>query len=323
MSRSEPGAPVPNADGVPAADAVRATHADVEAWRTELSNWGRWGPDDRLGTLNLIDDARRAAAVRLVRTGRAVSCSRPLPTRPAIDNPFPVTHTIVQTRDPNSAQDHLGIASHGFSTTHLDALCHVSHGGLSYNGVPAAPRGALLETTLGMGEMRDGVIGRGILLDVAGTDAQGGPGYLEAGTAVAPEALDAAAELAGIRVEAGDLVLVRTGRWALRDAAGAWSPTRRLAGLDARCLPWLHRHDVALLGSDGVSDAIPSPVEGEPEPIHDLAIVTLGLPLLDNLDLERLAVACRDLGRWEFLLVVAPLIVANGTGSPANPIALF
>lgn len=126
-----------------------------------------------------------------------------------------------------------------------------------------------------------------------------------------------------MRVEEGDVLLVRTGRWAHRRAHGPWDPHDRLAGLQAACLPWLHARGVAALGGDGVSDCVPSRVEGVRLPIHAVAIPTMGLPLLDNLDLERLAAACAEEGRWSFLLTVAPLVLEGGTASPVNPIALF
>ena len=121
----------------------------------------------------------------------------------------------------------------------------------------------------------------------------------------------------------GDLLLVRTGRWHWRAAHGPWDTSSLLAGLDAACLPWLRARDVAALGSDGVSDVLPSRVPGADLPVHTVAIVAMGLHLLDNLDLETLAAACADEERWEFLLTVAPLVLRHGTASPVNPIALF
>jgi kynurenine formamidase len=116
---------------------------------------------------------------------------------------------------------------------------------------------------------------------------------------------------------------VRTGRWAQHAARGAWDPRQKLAGLYASCLPWLHERGVAALGCDGVSDVVPSQVEDVPLPIHSVAIVAMGLHLLDNLELEALARACAEERRWEFLLVVAPLVLFRGTASPVNPIAIF
>ena len=151
---------------------------------------------------------------------------------------------------------------------------------------------------------------------------------LEPGTAITVDDLEAAEDAAGVRVGTGDLLLVRTGRWAWRRQHGPWNPREQLAGLHASCLPWLHEREVAILGGDGVSDVHPSHVDaagGDPVrlPIHTVGIVAMGLHLLDNLDLDDLAEACAHEGRWAFLLTVAPLVIDGGTASPVNPIALF
>ena len=149
---------------------------------------------------------------------------------------------------------------------------------------------------------------------------------LEPGEPVFPEDLDAAETEAGVRVRPGDALLVRTGRWRWRDEHGAWDLGSLAAGLDASCLPWLRERDVATLGSDGVSDVLPSRVDGVVMPIHTVVIVAMGVHLLDNLDLEalRLAGACAaEERRWDFLLTVAPLVLRRGTASPVNPIAVF
>jgi len=124
-------------------------------------------------------------------------------------------------------------------------------------------------------------------------------------------------------VRSGDALLVRTGRWRWRAAHGPWDLGTLAAGLDASCLPWLRARDVATLGSDGVSDVLPSRVEGVGMPIHTVAIVALGIHLMDNLDLDAVAEACAEERRWEFLLTVAPLVLRRGTASPVNPIAVF
>jgi kynurenine formamidase len=216
--------------------------------------------------------------------------------------------------------DYFAIAPHGFATSHIDALCHIFHEGKIYNGYSidrVTAHGAL---DLGIHELAGGIVSRGVLLDIPRAR---GAAWLDAGDAIYPEDLERAEAQAGVRVEPGDVLLVRTGRWALRDAQGPWNPRERLAGLYASCLPWLHARGVAALGCDGVSDVVPSRVEGVPMPIHTVAIVAMGLHLLDNLDLEALARACIEEGRSEFLLVIAPLVLFRGTASPVNPIATF
>ena len=285
-----------------------------------LSNWGRFGEKDQLGTLNLITPAKRAAASRLVQTGRTVSCSRPLPTRPAPDNPTPVVHLMTGTATEQWGGDYFAIAPHGFATSHIDALCHIFHEGKLYNGYPIERVTAHGALELGIHELREGVVSRGVLLDIP--RARSVP-YLERGEPIFPDDLERAESDARLCVESGDVLLIQTGRWDLRDERGAWSPEEGIAGLDASCLPWLHERGVAALGCDGVSDVMPSRVEGVDMPIHTVAIVALGLHLIDNLELRALAAACAEEERWEFLLTIAPLVLRRGTASPVNPIALF
>ena len=292
----------------------------VLAFHKTLSNWGRFGPRDQLGTLNLITPEKRAAAAALVKSGRVVSASRSLPTQPSLENPNPVAHHMTGTASEGWGGDYFAIASHGFATSHIDALCHIFHEGKLYNGYPIEKVTAHGALELGIHELRDGVVSRGVLLDVP--RARGVP-FLENSEPIFPDDLERAEGDAGLRVEAGDILFVRTGRWALREARGAWDPRQTLAGLDASCLPWLHARGVAALGSDGVSDVVPSRVEGVGMPIHTVAIVALGLHLIDNLELEPLARACVAESRWAFLLTLAPLVLFRGTASPVNPIALF
>jgi kynurenine formamidase len=300
-------------------DLAPLTAGDIASLHRTLSNWGRWGEQDELGTLNWITPAARVAAAGLVRRGRAVSCARPLPTEPASDNERPVVHRMLGVTS-GGCSDAFTVASHGYSVSHIDALCHIFDAGRLYNGHPmeritSEGAGALAIDALG-----DGIASRGVLLDIP---ALRGTEWLEAGEPIGVDELERAEAAAGLRIGAGDVLLVRTGRWALRAARGPWDPRARLAGLDACCLPWLFERRAAALGSDGVSDVVPSRIEGVPLPIHSVAIVAMGLSLLDNLDLEALARACREEARWAFQILVAPLVLRRGTASPVNPIALF
>ena len=297
-----------------------AGEARVAAFHRELSNWGRWGPDDQLGTLNTITPDKRRRAAALVRSGRAISCARALATKPEVDNPRPVLHHMTSTASEGGGGDFFAMAPHGYAVSHIDALCHVFHEGKIYNGAPAERVTAHGAEDLSIDALRDGIVSRGVLLDIP--HAKGVP-WLEAGTPIRPDDLEAAERAAGLRIEPGDVLLVRTGRWGLRAERGAWDPHDSLAGLQAASLPWLRERDVAALGSDGVSDVVPSRSGAFRLPIHSVAIVALGLHLLDNLDLDDLADACRAEGRWEFLLTIAPLVLVGGTGSPVNPIALL
>jgi kynurenine formamidase len=295
-----------------------------------IKNWGRWGPDDEAGALNYITPKQRVAAAALVRDGFAVSCARELPVEPSIENPHPAHHHMLMAGDVADSlvpdlgvtMDYIGVAFHGMATSHIDAFCHVAVNGKLYNGFSindvksnGARRGSIMVA-------RDGIVGRGVLLDIPRLR---GVQWLEPQERILPEELERAEAAAGLRVGEGDLLLVATGRDARRAARGPWHPTEQgLAGLDARCVPWLHERRISVLGSDGVSDALPGGnTPGWPLPLHQFCLVGMGVHLLDNLALAELAAACAERQRWEFLFTVAPLRVAGGTGSPVNPIAVF
>jgi kynurenine formamidase len=303
------------------------TVAEVEKWMKELSNWGRWGKDDRLGALNLITPAKRKAAAALVRDGITVSLAHDVLKETTPDNPTPFEHTMTATGGAENpapyAMDRYAVAYHGFAQTHVDALCHVFHQGKMYNGIDRSTVTAKGCQELDVQTMHDGIVTRGVVVDIPWVR---GVEYLEPGTPIYPEDLEAWEKKAGIKVEPGDAFLLRTGRWARRAAKGPWGPMEGAAGLHISCGPWLKERGVAILGSDAGSDVVPSLVEGAQGvylPLHELAIVALGVPIIDNADLERVAAEARQRNRWEFLFTLAPLRVDGGTGSPANPIATF
>ena len=168
--------------------------------------------------------------------------------------------------------------------------------------------------------LQGGIVTRGVLLDIP--RLKGVP-YLEPGTPIYMEDLEAWEEMAGVTVRPGDAVFVRTGRWARRADVGPWDLSERAAGLHASVTPWFKARDVSFLGGDGASDLSPSGVDGVSLPVHLLAIVAMGVDLFDNQDLEALAETAAELNRWEFMFVAAPLAVENGTGSPINALAIF
>jgi kynurenine formamidase len=303
------------------------TVAEVEKWMTELSNWGRWGKDDRLGAVNLITPEKRKAAAKLVKDGVTVSLAHDVLEETSPDNPTPFEHTMTASGGPENpssyAMDRYAVTYHGFAQTHLDALCHVFHQGKMYNGVDRATATAQGCTELDVTTMRDGIQTSGVLIDIPWLR---GVEWLEPGTPIYPEELEAWEKKTGITVSPGDVVLLRTGRWARRAAKGPWGPAEGAAGLHISCAKWLKDRGVAILGSDAGSDVVPSLVEGAAGvylPLHELAIVMLGIPIIDNADLERASEEARKRNRWEFLFTLAPLRVVGGTGSPANPIATF
>ena len=294
-------------------------------------NWGRWGSADERGALNFITPEKRAEAAGLVRDGVPTSCARDFPVQPSAENPRPAQHHMLVAGDDfeslglpglGATMDFIGVAFHGMATSHLDALCHVVVGGRIYNGFAASEvksTGARRDSIM---VASDGIVSRGVLLDLPRLR---GVDWLEPGERIGPDELERAEAAQEVRVEAGDVLLVATGRDARRAAKGPWDPNGvGLAGLDALCIPWLHDRRIAVLGSDGVSDALPGArIEGWPIPVHQCCLVGMGVHLLDNLALGELAHACAAHGRYEFLFVVAPLRVAGGTGSPVNPLAIF
>jgi kynurenine formamidase len=309
--------------------ATRLSENEVLGIFEKVSNWGRWGKDDERGALNFITAEKRAAAAKLVRTGEIVSLAQPLATIPGPDNPTPVTHLVAQSgHDAHDqlplpyAADYFAIAPHGLANTHLDALCHVFWDGKMYNGFAASEVGSHGARKCAIDVAADGVISRGVLLDIPKIKGQE---YLEPGTHIFPEDLESAEKDHRIQVSEGDVLLIRTGRHARIKSKGQWEAMHEgLAGLDASCLTWLHERKAALLGCDGVSDVIPSGYERKlAMPIHSFVLVKLGLHLIDNADLEPLSAACKRNNRYEFQFVLAPLILRRGTASPVNPLALF
>jgi kynurenine formamidase len=306
---------------------TKLTPAEVKGLFDKISNWGRWGKEDERGALNFITDAKRAAAAKLVQSGQTVSMALPLATIPAADNPNPVTHLMVQAGDdalstpmPYSG-DYFAIAPHGMANTHLDALCHVFWAGKMYNGFDAKEVGSHGAKKCAIDVTRTGIVSRGVLLDIPRLKKIE---WLEPNDRIYPEDLEAAEKAQQVRVEEGDVLMLRTGRSARRKVKGGWDPFREgMPGLDAQCLPWLHDRKIAVLGCDAVSDAVPSGYQGIPLPIHVGTLVMMGIHLIDNADLDAVAdVAAAD-NRYQFLFTMAPLILERGTASPVNPLAIF
>jgi kynurenine formamidase len=316
----KPGGQKGIAPGTETASVLR-TRQDFERWMGELSNWGRWGTNDELGALNLVTPSKRRRASALVREGLSVSLARDVEKEIASDNGSPFVHVMDRTGTNNvgySCADTFKVSYHGMAHTHIDSLCHMFHEGRMYNGFPQAAVTAAGAGRLGIQNLKGGLVTRAVLIDVP--RLRGVP-YLEPGTAIGPEELEAWERKSGLRVEPGDVVLIRTGRWARRAVTGPWNG--RFAGLHGSCARWLRQRDVAAVGSDAASDVLPSGVDGVNMPIHQLCLVAMGAWILDNCDLEAVGEEAARRGRWEFLLVVAPLSVPGATGSPINPIAVF
>jgi kynurenine formamidase len=309
--------------------ADRAPFAEAAS---RLRNWGRWGPDDQIGTLNLIDEAARRRAAGAVRSGRAFALGLPLSEAEGIQMGFiegrvNPTRSMIQVNLPLSADPDWVCASEDLVTlalqcaTHWDALAHVSYGGVIYNGYPA-------DSVTDAGAGRCGihllttVVSRGVLLDVPralGLD------ILEPGYAISPDDLTAASAAGGVQVEAGDIVLVRTGQMAHlapphRDLVAYTWPS---PGLTIETATWFWERNVAAVATDTlVFEVYPGQYDDIYLPVHVLHLVEMGMTQGQNWVLDELAADCARDGQYTFLLDATPLPLTNGLGSPLNPVAL-
>jgi kynurenine formamidase len=306
------------------ADPPVPSEAEVLTYFDTCSNWGRWGPDDNAGTVNLITPEKRREAAGLVRSGRAVSLAFPWNTVGGPGNWNPAQHYLRYT--PAASVDYIGILFHGYATTHVDALCHIFWNGKMWNGKASSevtPNGAKSGS---VDAWSNGITTRGVLIDIPrfrGVD------YVSVDRPVRGWEIEAAAAQQGSPLAPGDALIVHSGRAAyFAGNPDAVPGVRPQPGLHADVLPVLKQNDVAILGWD-MLDASPTGYEvfdNPPAPggaVHVIGIVYMGLPLLDNACLEPLAAACAEEGRWEFLLTINPLHIRGGTGSPVNPVAIF
>jgi kynurenine formamidase len=299
-------------------DAALPTQDRVEGYFKELNNWGRWGNDDQLGTLNLITQAKQLQAQQLIKTGRTVSLARDVIPRPVYmyHATFPSKRERVDV-----VLDRFDMVYHGFWVTHVDALCHVGWDGELYNGrsfmAHVSAEGA---TWCAIDPIfTKGITTRGVFLDIATARKEG---YVTVGHPVTPKELDEAERRAGVKVEPGDVVVVRSGDEAFRAAHADWVPrVSPHPGLNLSCLEWFRARDIAAIAWD-MMDERPSGYHGFGMSAH-LAIPFLGLALIDNVDPERLALACAETGRHEFFFTATPLRLVGATGAPAHPLAIF
>lgn len=313
---------------------TKPTADEVIGYFDSLSNWGRWGADDRLGTLNLITPERRKDAAALVQTGEVVSLSRDIDPR----NPDPlhsglgvvqrymelgeVKHHLGDGIRFDGNSEYVGIVGHG-SQTHLDGLAHYTWDGKNYNGFDADETSTVGGASkLSIHHASDGIITRGVLLDIAGLH---GVPSLDAGYPIMPDELAAAEERQGITVRTGDALLIHTGHVAraLQDVDRTTGSPQ--AGLHAACLPFLRERDVAVLGSDCIQDVQPSGFDTIDlfRPIHAVGLVAMGLWLIDNVELTELARVCAERQRWEFSFTMLPWRFVGVTACATNPVAVF
>jgi kynurenine formamidase len=304
-----------------------ATEAEFHQAMKDLSNWGRWGPDDVLGAANFITNAKRKQTAGLVKEGISVSMSHPIFQEDVIDGSGHLERTIVSLR-PTGVSDKYAFTGsyHGSIVSHLDALnCHMLEDGKGYNGRPwedvqaanGCPKGDI-------SALKDGVVTRGILFDATLLPGKAPRGWLEPGTAIHREDLEALEKMEHLKVSEGDVILLYTGRWKRRAAVGPWKTSEGVAGYHADVAFFLKERSVSFIGSDEWNDVSPTTFpQAVGLPVHKLALVALGVDIFDNLDFERVIETARRLNRYEFMFSAAPLVIEKGTGSPLNPIAIF
>ncbi|MCW7984330.1 cyclase [Streptomyces platensis subsp. clarensis] len=297
---------------------------EFDALFAAVRTWGRWAAADR-GAWNRVTPEHVRRATALVRSGTLVPMARPWDTAPGPDNSKPALHYMsdlgdVEPPEPATHKDFIAVDYHGKAVSHLDALSHVAYRGRLYDGRAAQEcidaGGARFGAVSALGPL----VTKGVLLDLP---LVLGVGWLEPGQAVHAADLLAAERALEVTIGEGDAVLLRSGAVRRRQELGAWDTGAASAGLHVDAMPLLAERGIALLGGDGDSDVRPSPVDGLHSPVHALAVAAIGVPLLDNLDLEVLSAASAETGRYEFLLLVAPLNIPGGTGSPVTPVAVL
>lgn len=305
----------------------------LKQWEKELSNWGRWGKDDERGLLNLITPEKTKQALGLVTEGKTVTLSiNPIKKQGSDVGTFGENVHRMARIDPKTgailgALDIIQLSIHDGLNSHLDALCHYQgpigrkpgESAVSYNGFPFSLTAAGCQKSAA-DRMGPGYITRAVLVDMP---LLKNVKWLEPSTPIFVEDLEAWETFAGVKVGGGDALLVRTGRWAKRQADGPWPYGQAGAGLHASVLPWLRARDVSLLASDAVNDVQPSGVEGIGRPIHQLTQVNMGLPIVDNAYLEDAATEAARLKRWAFMFSLHIFQIQGGTASPFNALATF
>jgi kynurenine formamidase len=307
------------------------TAQTVRDWGAALSNWGRWGHDDEIGTLNLITPERVAAAAASVTEGLVVSCGVDFNAEgpmPGVGR-FNPRHTITQTGHDQDlpggfryADDNLELTLQ--CATQWDALSHVYYDEHLYNGRPASVITKDGAEANSIDRLKERVVGRGVLLDVASAK---GVEWLDDGAVISPDDLDAAADAHDVEIHPGDVLLVRTGRMARVHAEGEWGQSYVLGpspGLSVRCAHWLKDKDIAAVACDNVGvETMPGEVDDCMMPLHMICLRDMGLTFGEIFDMERLATVARDRNRFDFMFVAVPLPITGAVGSPINPIAIF
>jgi kynurenine formamidase len=311
------------------------TDAEVDALARELSNWGRWGAADELGTLNLITEHNRLAAAACVRTGTvhslALELRGDLPQPPGSGR-LNAQHVMTATGTDSAAHeetvgyadDMLSIAVHG--ATHWDALAHVFHRGFMYNERPSTAVTSAGAAANDIVPVAHKMVTRGVLVDIA---RHRGVAALEPDEEVAVSDLEAALESQRVSISAGDALIIRTGHLGRVRDAGDWASFTEIdgvapsePGIGADSLGWLHEKGVAAIACDNWAVEWLTGPDVVRMPVHEVGIVHMGLLLGEMFELDELARACAADGHYDFLLAAGPLPIRGGVGGPVNPLAI-
>lgn len=318
-----------------------ATIDDVLALARSLSNWGRWGDDDQVGTVNLITADKVREGASSVRSGRQFSLAVPFDQKgPQTGLTARFNPMLFMTRDggdiASDAIRRLPRYTHECHSrftddvwvlpsqagTQWDALAHCIHNNRMYNGFSADKVASWGTTHCGIEVWKDRIATRGVLLDIprwCGRD------WLEPGDAIFAEHLAACAEAQGVSVRAGDIVLIRTGAIAAARAAGRWGDYAggNAPGLAIDAAAWIREHDLAGVATDTWGAEVrPNQAPEVFQPFHIVALVYMGLLLGEIFDLETLASDCVVDRQYDFQFFAPPLPMTGAVGAPINPIAI-
>lgn len=306
-----------------------ALPAEVKELAAKVRNWGRWGSDDEIGTINLITDDVVRDAAALVATGKRFALGLPLdqggPQIGAIPGRTNPLRTMLMintplTGDPSNFCTSDDTVTMGIQAcTHWDGLGHVSYDGQLYNGVPASVINEFGANRLGIHNVTT-LVSRGVLLDVARAK---GVDRLDGGYAITGADLDAAADMGKVDVRPGDVVLVRTGQMQHFLAGDKMAYGTPAPGPSLQSVQWFRDHDVAAVATDNITfEVFPCEREDALLPVHLLHLVDMGMTQGQNWNLEHLAADCADDGRYAFFLDASPLPFTNGVGAPVQPVAV-
>ena len=305
----------------------------VERAYRDLSNWGRWGPDDQIGTLNNVTPRHITEAARLIRQGRVFALGASLKW-PMQSTPEKGRWNVIHSYMQDGADEHAGFMKGKVEysddsihmpvqcSTHWDALCHTFHCGQMYNGGKARDFGSKGPAKLGIEHTIKKMVGRGILLDMARFK---GVDHLENGYAISNQELDDCATAQGLSVSTGDFVIIRTGYQERFLSSGDWQGHSFSAapGVALENCYWLKDKDVAAIASDTYAvEVVPKSAFGYSFPWHSIAIPSIGVTVGEMLYLKELAEDCAKDGIYEFFFCAPPLNLPGGTGSPINPQAI-